>query len=361
VPKIFFLSPSFRLGGAEQQLAYLAQGLISKKYAVVVASFDDGVWNKQFNTIGIKTYILTQKSFLGRIFILLNLIAKEKPDLVHCYGSTAGIYGCLCSLLLGVKRIVSERSDPRTKSRLRLLIELPINYLSNSIITNSEHAKRYYIAWRIAPSKKVHYIANGIEASSFIFKERTFPINETRPLKIGYIANFLFIKQHFLIPRIIKELLKSNLNFEFHLLGSGPEREKLENELSNLGLSSYVKIYSKNLKASEFLDSIDIYIHLSKIEGCPNAILEALLSGVPALVMPSQGAKEVVKDSGNGIVTATFSESEISLAIKSVANGESSSKLSSENGRKFIMDTYQIDRMIESTIEVYRDVAEISE
>jgi glycosyltransferase involved in cell wall biosynthesis len=128
------------------------------------------------------------------------------------------------------------------------------------------------------------------------------PISNTRLLhqrpQIGWIGRFSQEKRPDLF---IKAALVSKVNADFNLAGTGPlfsEMTKLSSDITNIKLLGRVE---NNL---EFLNSIDLLINTSSIEGIPLTAMEAISQGVPVIAPNIGGMSELIIDGRNGFLYA---------------------------------------------------------
>ncbi|MFP7492494.1 glycosyltransferase [Terribacillus saccharophilus] len=95
----------------------------------------------------------------------------------------------------------------------------------------------------------------------------------------------------------LKEVkLKTSTDFELHILGDG-DKSKWEELAKVQGIQDNI-FFDGTLPAGnpvyEWLDSIDIYIHPSKQEGLPRAVIEAMSRGCPIIASSVAGIPELI-------------------------------------------------------------------
>lgn len=89
------------------------------------------------------------------------------------------------------------------------------------------------------------------------------------------------------------------------LVGDGPERQALEQQVSDLGLAGRVRFMGFRSDPETFLQAASVFVLPSRFEGMPNALLEAMGSGMAVVVSDaSPGPLEVVEDDVTGLVVA---------------------------------------------------------
>ena len=101
--------------------------------------------------------------------------------------------------------------------------------------------------------------------------------------------------------RSIAKAHEINKNISLHIYGDGPLKEKLVNLVNKLSAKEYIKInpFSHNLE-EEFVKH-NVFISTSRFEGFPNALAEAMMSGLVCLSTPCPtGPKEIIDDQENG-------------------------------------------------------------
>jgi glycosyltransferase involved in cell wall biosynthesis len=76
------------------------------------------------------------------------------------------------------------------------------------------------------------------------------------------------------------------------LIGDGPDREMLERETQRLEVADSVRFWGQRPDVPSFLASSAIFAYASESEGMSNAVLEAMASGVPSVVVDAPGVTE---------------------------------------------------------------------
>ena len=100
-----------------------------------------------------------------------------------------------------------------------------------------------------------------------------------------------------------------NKNITLDIYGEGELKDKLVNLVNELGASDFIKVnpFSYNLK-EEFINH-NVYVSTSRFEGFPNALAEAMMSGLVCLSTPCPtGPKEIIDDQKNGYFFKTTDE-----------------------------------------------------
>jgi glycosyltransferase involved in cell wall biosynthesis len=101
------------------------------------------------------------------------------------------------------------------------------------------------------------------------------------------------------------------------LVGDGPERDRLEDLAQTLGLADVVVFEGFRSDPLAFMQRASIFALPSRFEGMPNALLEAMAAGLPAVVTDaSPGPLEMVTDQIHGLVVPRNNPSCFAEALK---------------------------------------------
>src|SRR5205823_11585403 len=78
------------------------------------------------------------------------------------------------------------------------------------------------------------------------------------------------------------------------IVGEGPERSRIEDKIRRLNLGSTVTLTGQRDSAEPYYGIADVAVLSSRSEGSPNALLEAMAAGVPAVATRVGGVPEIV-------------------------------------------------------------------
>lgn len=83
------------------------------------------------------------------------------------------------------------------------------------------------------------------------------------------------------------------------LVGDGPDRARIARAVADKGLTDRVHLLGTRRDVPALLQLADVYIHYSKLENCPVAILEAARAGLPSAAIPAGGIPELANQLGS--------------------------------------------------------------
>jgi glycosyltransferase involved in cell wall biosynthesis len=121
------------------------------------------------------------------------------------------------------------------------------------------------------------------------------------------------------------------------IIGDGPERENLKSLSQNLGLNSRVFFLGqvRHSMVWDFLQKAEVFVLPSVSEGCPRAIIEAMVCGLPVVATKVGGIPEVITNGVNGFLVPSQNEDALVEAIEKLLRDVNlRKKISNENRKK---------------------------
>lgn len=158
------------------------------------------------------------------------------------------------------------------------------------------------------PEKKIGVLHSTIDTSKFEFKERRL----NKDGKVRFITTNRLVEKkgtEYAIKAVAK-VAKKYPNIEYNIIGGGPLYKKLNKLIFNLKMQDKIHLlgWRSHEEVRELLDSSDIFILASVKsndgdgEGIPNAINEAMASGLPVVSTIHSGIPESVKNRKTGFL-----------------------------------------------------------
>ena len=119
-------------------------------------------------------------------------------------------------------------------------------------------------------------------------------------LRIGCVGRLSIEKNIHFLTSIERHLLAHGVtDFKICIIGDGAERDKLARDLRH---AEFTGVLRGEALSRAYAD-LDIFVFPSRTDTFGNVVLEALASGVPAVVTASGGPKFIVRDGETGFVT----------------------------------------------------------
>jgi glycosyltransferase involved in cell wall biosynthesis len=138
-----------------------------------------------------------------------------------------------------------------------------------------------------------HLMQRGVDTTLFAPGHRTRPKRKPdEPFVLGYVGRLSIEKNIALLPLIERELTSAGVAVRFLIVGHGIDEEALRRELPDAEFAGVLR----GLALSQAYANMDLLVFPSHTDTFGNVVLEALASGVPAIVTPDGGPKYIVRD-----------------------------------------------------------------
>jgi len=162
-----------------------------------------------------------------------------------------------------------------------------------------------------ANAEIMHLIPNGVGEGPFDLAAAA--IRGHQPiLQLGFLGRLEHNQKGVLyIPEIVKVLNRLNVPFHLRIAGKGKHRSVIEQAMAmeiELGQVEFLgAITHKEVPA--FLGATDLFIFTSHFEGCPNALLEAMMAGCVPVSWLIDGITDFIIDDGRTGFICSMGES----------------------------------------------------
>lgn len=299
--KILFVMPThISYGGIESVGINLWKGLTELGHEVDFVCHGSivGAYEDYIKFCGTNVYHIPGKNenIIATICEFKRIITAKSYDVIHAHmNATSGIYLQIASTyhipILVAHSHVSTMAM-YTKNIIKALINLyeknRTNRFSNVKIACSKKAGDWLFG-----TEPYSIVLNAIDNNKFVFsdeirkaKREELQLCENNDVYI-HIGGFLAYKNHRYLLRVFRNIKNMNNNARLILIGDGPLRKKIEEELRDLGIADSVFMLGERKDVCELLQAADVFLLPSISEGNPVSLVEAATSGLHCLVSDS--------------------------------------------------------------------------
>ena len=279
--EIVFYIPSIEGGGVEKNFFLLLKYLSKKLDRIYVVTAD----KKKSNSKKI-IYICPRSSKWkkkGRftkniicIFLLIKNFWSKKSVILSFQSNISAIF---ISKLFGFKILIRLNTslNKYVNNIFKKIIFRTFYSLSDKIIVNSRLFQKELLGMNL----KSYLIYNLIEPVKKKGNLKFFKgYNGLKILNIGRLTEQ---KDHLTLIKGLKILREKNVNFRCCIIGRGPCRGKVLEEILNSDLREFVKLIGYKDNAEKFIHQSNIFVLSSKFEGLPNVLIEAQKYNTPVI------------------------------------------------------------------------------
>jgi glycosyltransferase involved in cell wall biosynthesis len=279
--------------------------------------------------------------------------------------SLTGLFGAeplRLARLVGVERRIAwhRRSSPAYKpSILKSLYagwaRWELERSSTCILSNSEAAldKFHGNRWRDKQLFKV--IPNGVDSQRFrpvpscrLEVRQSFGLPDSA-LVIGHIGRFDPAKDHETLFTAIRLARQAGLDAWLLCAGTGTDLERFHGRLKVHGISEYTLSLGARSDVAHLHHAMDVFVFPSITEGQPNALIEAMLSGIPILASDIPPIREAVPEF---LYSDLFAAGDADGIARKVADLDIDDSRKIEMARNWAIDRYDPQRNFGSVLEL---------
>lgn len=253
--------------------------------------------------------------------IIRRTLERFQPDVIHITGpSELGILGAYFAWELGVPLAASWHTNVHEYAARRL--GWLTGWLSDRLGAAAERGvedgalwatSRFYSLARVlfAPNdelctmlerttgRRCFLMPRGVDTDAFSPAHRTRPLDDGRVV-LGYVGRLSVEKNVALLAWVERELKERGVEHaRFLVVGHGSEEAALRRDLQ---CADFPGVLRGTALAQAYAD-MDVLVFPSHTDTFGNVVLEALASGVPAVVTPDGGPKFIVREGSTGFVT----------------------------------------------------------
>jgi glycosyltransferase involved in cell wall biosynthesis len=257
-------------------------------------------------------------AFLRHIPLIGEVLARFRPDLIHITGpSELGMLGAGLAhrmrlpLAASWHTNVHEYLARRSNWFLRMLPRRHSAGAGQKIedMTMAIAARFYQLAQVLfAPNLQLcsllerrtgrpcHLMPRGVDAELFSPAKRRRDRADSQ-IVLGFVGRLSIEKNVGLLVKVQKDLEQLGVkNFRFRIVGHGGDENWLREQLPNAEFTGVLR--GEELAAA--YAGMDVFVFPSHTDTFGNVVLEALASGVPAVVTPDGGPCTIVRDGEAG-------------------------------------------------------------
>ena len=253
-----------------------------------------------------------------------DLVRNFAPDVVHITGpSDVGMLGALVAHKLGVPLAASWQTNLHLYARTRLSTAL--RFLPKSMAARPlsaverwslRAAMRFYKIPRLlfAPNREMIALLEKTTGKPCFLMDHSvdtavfspaFREGERRPFTLGYVGRLTSEKNVRVLAQVEQALLgRGHRDFQFVVVGDGAERDWLRKHMRQAQFTGVLT--GRDL--SRAFANMDLFVFPSETDTFGLVVLEAMASGVPAVVSSRGGPKDTVQPGKTGFVARTLDE-----------------------------------------------------
>jgi glycosyltransferase involved in cell wall biosynthesis len=344
---------SLEPGGTEHQMLELIARVDPSRWAVHVVSLrEGGPWRDRVpRGVPVVPFPLTslhKPASLQRLREFASWCRRERIAVVHTVDLPSNVFGQCGAALAGVSvRIANRRDVNPGKTRLELAAQRLAYAGAHRIVANCRAAADRLRVERV-PSAKISVIHNGIDVDRFL-------VRGPKPLlrRVITVANLRAEKGHDVLIDAAAQVLAQFPDARFEIVGGGPLHGQLTTRVNDRHLSHAIAFPGHQEDVAARLDGADLFVLPSRSEAFPNAVLEAMASGLPIVASAVGGVPELITHGRTGLLVPPADASALAQAICTLMADPASAGRMGAAAQRDASTNYSFERMVPQFENVY--------
>jgi glycosyltransferase involved in cell wall biosynthesis len=280
---------------------------------------------------------------------------------VHAHDLWANLMAVPAARLAGAPLVLSSQRDLAhlwwyTPFRTRIIRR--VHRWSSFIIANSTAVRNLLVDDFRIPEERVCVIRNGVNLDRFLAKsgdrQKLLPgVDPQAPLVITVGNMHSRVKGHYELVEAVRSIRDPFPNAKFLIVGDGEERPRIERAAQQAGVGDMFVFLGQRADIPDLLSCCDLFVLPSLAEGLPNAILEAMASGLPVVATRVGGIPEIIEDGRTGLMVPPKDPKALAEAIMRVLRDAEFATMLADSGQERVHSEFSFHRAVESLNHLY--------
>jgi len=295
---------------------------------------------------------------------LRTLVTHTGVTVVHAHGYKADVYLYLALRGLRTPAMVSTCHtwyDNDLALRLYGALDRFVLRRYARVAAVSEAVRQRLLAAGVRPGR-VALIRNGIDLRPFETQPREplcpeFPSqagqSDARPLRVGLVGRLEREKGVDLFLDAAAGVLQALPRTQFAVAGDGPDREKLQARIEQLGIGSNARLLGRQDDMPGFYASLDLLVSASRQEGLPIALMEAMASRLPLVATAAGAVPDLVLPEQTGLLVGAGDVPALTAAILRMLREPATRARLAHAARERIASEFSAERMTADYLHFY--------
>ena len=299
---------------------------------------------------------------------LERIFRRFKPDIVHTHSGKAGVVGRLAAHRAGVPIVVHTihgasfgSFQGAVANAVFAEAERIAADVTDHFVVVANAMTEQYLAAGIGRPGQFTQIFSGFDINPFLSAQNDPELRQQLGIApdefvIGKVARLVELKGHDDIFAVASALVKQCPKIKFLFVGDGRYRERFAASVAKLGLTDRF-VFTGLVRPAEvcrYVGIMDVLVHLSRREGLPRALPQAMAAGKPVVAFDCDGAREVCLNQKTGFLLAPEDHAGLTLRLTELCREPELRERLGRRGQALVRDSFPVQRMVEDLHSLYR-------
>jgi glycosyltransferase involved in cell wall biosynthesis len=214
-------------------------------------------------------------------------------------------------------------------------------------------AVRHVLITSGVPAQRVQTIHSGIDLHRFPEIKAAPALFPAGTRIIGTVGHLAGHKGHRYLLEAIALLIRDEPRLGVVIAGDGALRATLEAQAVALGITAHVCFTGFRHDILALMQSFEIFVFSSYLEGLGTAILDAMALGKPVVATRAGGIPEAVQDGITGLLVPPRDPQALADAVRYLLCHPEQAQIFGRAGRQRVEHSFTVEQMVCRTLEVY--------
>ena len=249
---------------------------------------------------------------------LLRLMREERVDIVHAHMPRASVPSTVLARLARVPIFIAHEHGSVLEGRSvrTFLHRNVVGRTADVILAVSDWDRRNLVENERMPASRIRVLRNGITpavpAGDWDGEGALTPPDAR---VIGAVGRLYAVKGYDDLLRAMARLHERAADVHCVIVGEGPERQRLQALIEELGLQACVRLVGFREDARDLLRRFDVAVMPSHSEGAPLAMMEYMAAEVPIVATRVGGIPEMVREGRDALLVDACAPEDLAAAI----------------------------------------------
>jgi glycosyltransferase involved in cell wall biosynthesis len=356
--RILHTEASLGWGGQEIRILTEAAGLIARGHAVELVCPGEARIFAEAPRFGVPaTALPIGRKRLRGLATLRRFISARPIDVINAHSSTdSWLSAIACRSMRRPPALVRTRHISTLVPRDAMTRWLYAQ-ASAEIVTTGEAIRAQLVRDLGVHPSRATSIPTGIDTLRFapadkLAARRALKLPQDVPL-IGIVATLRSWKGHRYLVEAIQLLTHGDA--QLVIVGDGPQRGALERQIIELGLARRIRLVGNQRDIAPWFAALDVFALPSYAnEGVPQALLQAMLVGIPCVTTTAGAISEVAIDDVTALVVSKKHALALAGAIDRLLSDNALGRRLAAAARQRVLKKFSLDVMLDRMEEVFR-------
>lgn len=365
---LFVIDQLIEMGGAELALLRLVRGLKVHGLSPAVITFrplSDAAlqadWPCAVQVLPLRRALGWEA--LGIAWEIRRYIRLHRINVVHTFFESSDLFaGSVARTVPGVALVTSRRDMGILRNSRHRFLYRRLAGLAHRVVAVSNSVRQWCVLEDRLPSARVVTVYNGVQQAEQYYGARS---ELRRQLELGpdqivitAIGHLRRVKGFDVLIETARRLIKTAPDAFILIIGDEHEaglRSELEQRIKFNQLENHVRLLSARKDVPALLNASDIFVLPSRSEGFSNALIEAMMAGLPCVATSVGGNAEALVAGKTGFLVPSENSDAMADALALLAQSPALRARMGQAGRAIALEHFTETAMIESMLRLYCD------